>query len=61
MSACEECWGKACAIAARTGQLQADLYWHLVRQPRSHCHGLDAAEPPVGQVLTEPQEGQRDE
>lgn len=40
MSACEECWSAAFLIARRTGQHQVDVYRELVRQPRSHCHGL---------------------
>lgn len=42
MSACEQCWNEAFAIARRTGQHQADVYRVLVRQPRSHPHGLPA-------------------
>lgn len=40
MTACEQCWSKAYGIAVRTGQHQADVYRELVRQPRSHPHGL---------------------
>ena len=42
-TACEECWSKAYDIAKRTGQAQPDVYRELVRQPRSHAHGLTSS------------------
>ncbi len=36
MTACEECWGKAYTVAARTGQSQPDVYRGLLEQHHDH-------------------------